>query len=979
MATPAPEPTESPSPEGEPRWHRVLTAVVMLAIIGYALAGIGAPLLGLKVFAATDMLANKAPYATSGLSDVQPTNTFLNDTVDSVVPNTTLFGELFREGDVALWNPYQSGGSAFGSTPNYALYNPLSVPYLLLPGWLAPGYVKLLEIVVAAGATFLFLRRFSLGRAAAGLGGLIFVGSGFLIAWTNWPQSRVAAFIPAVFWCVERLVASRRARDGALLCLAVAAMLLGGFPAVTGYTTLFAGIYLVVRVLAEYGVSWRRIVGIVGGAGAALVGAVALAAIQLLPFVSAMSGVYIAGREQTPGDHLLPVTALTAVAPWAFGTTDPDRGPYWYLPVNLVESSVYVGAAAVLLALIAVAFPRVAAGRLPRGGWTYFVVAAGLGLVVIYGGGAPLAALQKLPVLFSDNFVGRMRSVLCFLIAVLAAVGFDVLVRRVVAGAGRAGATAGGESAVSGSGGAVVVGGGVFGRLPRWVWVVWPAAVFGGAAVVFAGLLWRGRRAASIAKGGDTGGIRVSWFDDQILWAALFGALALAAIVVTWWAARRRPSMAWVAALVVPVLIAVQAFSFAGAYWPKSDKDTFYPVTDVHRYLSSHLGDDRYAAGGAMFVGADSAYRLRALNGHLFIGKRLGEALDGMPGWGLGDPPTYINFRSTLQTAQQPLFDRLGVKYFVSAPWDEVFGTVTQSSYRGRETTIRGDHSVRTEVPGSGPLRGVTVKLLTAFRPAKDARITVVLQNDKGIEVARASRVVIGVNNRGEGVAAGTEMTIPIAGEDIPAGTKVSAVFTQDAPEALTVFGPVSGDMVSVVRPADDGLRLVLAGDAVVYQRLTALPRIRWANTAVVEPSSAQRIALVNSGSLAANQVVLDSAGAPATAGSTAKVSVLEDGADVISARVDATGDGYLVVADALQNDWGVTVDDKPATLVPADHGMVAVAVPDGAHTVKLSYRTPYSGAGTYLSAAALLVIVAIFATAWWQARSRRPQDQATP
>src|SRR5687768_14154064 len=119
------------------------------------------------------MIANKAPYANSGLSDVQPTNTYLNDTVDSVVPNTTLFGELFRDGDVALWNPYQAGGSAFGSTPNNAVYNPLTVPYLVLPGWLAPGYVKLLEILVAAGATFLFLRRFRLGRAAAGLGGLV--------------------------------------------------------------------------------------------------------------------------------------------------------------------------------------------------------------------------------------------------------------------------------------------------------------------------------------------------------------------------------------------------------------------------------------------------------------------------------------------------------------------------------------------------------------------------------------------------------------------------------------------------------------------------------------------------------------------------------------------------------------------------------------------------------------------------------------
>ena len=90
------------------------------------------------------------------------------------------------------------------------------------------------------------------------------------------------------------------------------------------------------------------------------------------------------------------------------------------------------------------------------------------------------------------------------------------------------------------------------------------------------------------------------------------------------------------------------------------------------------------------------------------------------------------------------------------------------------------------------------------------------------------------------------------------------------------------------------------------------------------------------------------------------------------AARVDASGDGYLVVGDALQTDWGVTVDGEQASLVPADHGMVAVAVPDGVHTVALSYRTPYHRLGTYLSAATLVVLVAIFAGGWWRARSRR-------
>lgn len=977
MTTPAADRPETVEPTtarsaGEPRWQRMLTTVVALTIVGYALVGIGSPLLGLKVFAATDMLADRAPYVNSGLADVQAQNTYLNDTVDSVVPNSSLFGELLRHGDLALWNPYQAGGSAFGSTPNNAVYNPLTIPYLVLPGRLAPGYVKLFEIVVAAGATFLFLRRFRLGRAAALLGGLIFVGSGFLIAWTNWPQTRVAAFVPAVFWCVERLVSHRRARDAVLLCLALASMLLGGFPAVTGYTILFAGLYLLVRVLAEYGpgplsgtpAQWRRVTGVVVGAGAALGGAVMLAAVQLLPFVSAMSGVYLRGRTQTPADHLSPVTLLTAVAPWAFGTTDPNRGPYWYLPVNLVESTMYVGAAALLLVLVAVAWPRAAWARLPRGGWCFFVLATGLGLVVTYGGGAPLAALQKLPVLFSDNYVGRMRSVLCFLIAVLAAVGFDLLIR-----AKNKAPTDDAEPAAVG--GLPTVRDGRITRLPGWAWVAWPIVLVVGAAAFGGGLLWRGRRAAQIAKGGTNGGYRVSWFDGQVGRAAVFVLIALVAVGVLWWAARRRsrtparPARILVAAaaVLIPLLVVVQALTFAGPYWPKSDTATFYPTTDVHRWLDTHLGDDRYAAGAAMFVGADSYYRLRALNGHQFVGERFAEALDGMPGWGLGDPPTYVNFRSTLQTARQPLFDRLGVRYFVTSPWDQVFGTETAPGAAVGSSTVGADQSLTVAVPGTGPLRAVSIVTAAAFRPTSDAHVRVTLRDAAGTEVAHAEREIVATRSGPSGLAANERLTIPIAAEQVPAGTRLTAVITQDSAVPLAVRGgATAAGTLGTIRPADDGLRLAYAGDAVIYQRLTALPRIRWASSTVVESDAATRVALVNSGTLTADQVLLDQAGAATTPGSTATVTVLADGVDSIQTRVEATGTGYLVVADSLQTDWVATVDGKPAELVPADHGLAAVGVPDGVHTVVLAYRTPYHRAGTYLSIATAIVLVGILA-----------------
>ncbi|HTF11886.1 MAG TPA: YfhO family protein, partial [Asanoa sp.] len=119
------------------------------------------------------------------------------------------------------------------------------------------------------------------------------------------------------------------------------------------------------------------------------------------------------------------------------------------------------------------------------------------------------------------------------------------------------------------------------------------------------------------------------------------------------------------------------------------------------------------------------------------------------------------------------------------------------------------------------------------------------------------------------------------------------------------------------------------------------------------------------------DQVVLDSAPPVAPAGRPAAVDVTDDGTDDIAARVDAQGAGYLVVADALQSGWAATVDGAPATLVPADNGMVAVAVPQGTHTVRLAYRMPMHNVGAWVSGFALVVLIGIGAGVL--IRRRRP------
>jgi hypothetical protein len=918
------------------------TAAALLAAVAFTLVGIGLPLVGHGVFAATDEMVHNSPYYDAGFADTPIRNVFLDDTYDAELPGELLFGQSTRDGSPALWNPYVSAGSPLGAIPNDALLSPISLPLYVLPGWLAPAYEKLLESAVAIAGCYLFLRRLRLRRPSALLGGTIFASSAFMVVWTNWPQTRVAAVIPWVFWALERLIQRRRIGDIVPLAAAVGAMLLGGFPAVTAFTLLTAGGYALARILAE----GRRRVWLVVTALVAAVGGLALAAVQLLPFQVFYSSWLIEGRGQSPGEHLNVNDLVTSFAPWAYGVVGFNTGqPMWSHDNNFVEASSYVGVAALVLAVVALVRARAGRSRLPRAAWISLVVANGVWLLLIYGG-APLALLQHLPV-FSSNFVGRARSVLGFLFAVLAATGFDLLLHR--------------EPGTA--------------RARRQWWV--PGAVVSVVAVaagVILALLARSSSASADSADPVPPDVpsRLDFTDQELLIAgALFAVagLAVAALLLV----RRTAAIRVAAVLVLLALVVGQGLAFVGPYWPRVDRSTFYPVTDTQRFLSQHLGHERYVGTtGAMTMGVDTSHRLRALAGHAFINARLATLIRAVPGNPI-DYATHILFTADPDVAASPVLDRLGGKYFVTSPRDPVFGVEhAPDPAANAAIALTPGATITAPVPVPGPVRAVGVLPLSGGLPSS-AALSVAVTDQDGVIVAAARRGTTGLTP-------GQPFYVPLTGDAARPDAQLTAHITLEAPFPLVLASSSAGvaALASVSPRANDGLRLVFAGSSVIYQRLNALARIRWAERAVVEPDADRRTALIAGGSVAPDQVVLDGPG-PIAEGRPATVAVSTDGANRIDATVAADGAGYLVVADALQVGWRVTVDGQPAKLVAADQGVVAVAVGAGQHVIELRYDPPYHGWGSWLSVLAILAAAATLTVDQRLARWRAGRPGAEP
>jgi hypothetical protein len=911
-----------PAGTRESRWSRVrrFRDWYIPGLIGaFVLFCLGPSLVGARSLLSINLLTRFYPWAASGADDLGH-QACTTDTVDNIMPGIAYIRSQLFMGHLGSWQDTVLGGGPMGSVPNVGLFDPISLPYLVLPLWLAPAFVKLLEIVVAVGGTYLFLRRLDVGRPAATLAGFIFATSGFMVMWSNWPQTRVAALIPALFWAVERLVQRRQAGDVALIALVIGSMLFGGFPAVTGWALYFAAVYVVVRVVVLYRTEVRKGATTLGMAAGALVLGGMLSAVQMLPFASLYQSTdlsYRAGR----GNIGLPYTGLfTLIVPDSNGLCIVGGTPQ-HGSANPVELVAYVGAAAMVLAVVGIAVGFVRRGTNTRGVWSFLIASSAFVVVLVYLSPRLRALLVHLPV-FSNNPVPRLR-------AVSSPGPRARQVRRIA-----------------------------------WAVTTWVVIGVGGLVVL------RQMRVTAIT------GHFLNSLERQLVAPGLILVVTLvlvcaaaAGIVIV--ARSGRVSARSLAFVVLPVLVIVQGASFFHTVLPGDNPANFYPRTPAHKFLDANLGHDRFASSRQVLYPATALYYgLRTPTGHGFTDTAWQNLLEQV------DPAvmqtaTVSAFTGTVNEntiGNSPALDVMAVKYFALPP-EGLAGTLQPVPPSDGSVSIANGTSMSCTLPARA-LRGVTVQLAAPLLAADLQRgVTVDVTASAGGQTVRSARFL----GAGQGRV---PLSIALAGESLGGkGPVTVTVGARGASSPMVLASSAGAPVCAPVYPKADKLRLVYAdAGTIIYQRLTALPRIRWASTATVIADQTQRLAALKAG-VPPGEVVLNAPDQPAS-GLPGTVTVRSDRGGYIAADVNAQGAGYLVIGDAMQqHGWSVTIDGKPAKLVAADHAEVAVAVPAGQHRIVFGYRAPGLRVGAVITALALLIIIALFV--WERRHRRRPRRVA--
>lgn len=910
-------------------WSHLPVVAALVAGLILVVGTIGPPLFGQGVFLAGDAITQAYPWR--AFDDPNAENVAhhgpIGDTIDSGTPARTVFYGALTNGEFLSWNPYVAGGKPQGAQSSNGVLNPFAFSaYVLAPAWFAPALIKLATMAAAIGFTFLFCRRLGAGRAPAIFGGLAFAGSGFMVMWTNWTQPEVAALVPALFWATERFLQRPRISAAAPIPLALAAMLLGNFPAIVLYALYILAPYVLVRVAYMHGESLRRRLSTLAGAGTAVVTGVLLVAATLVPFALTLGDTGTGSRAEHPDNHLRLQTLLTAGAPKAFGLSTEGPSEAYFGVANQIEAISFVGATTAILAIIGLALPRLASTPLgARGVLVGATVVLGWATFV---GGDLLGLLQRLPA-FDNSFVGRTRSVLGFTVAVLAALGVQAVAdRRWPAG--------------------------------RRQWA-WAAGVIGATGLVTAIV---GHRALEFARAAE----RAEVLRGGLILPAIIAVLAIGCITLARLGGRRA---AMLAVACLPALLVVESLDLSLPLLPNEDRDSLYPSTPGIDHLADAVGDDgRFAPEGLTLFGSASAmFGLRSVAGHAFYSTEWKEALRTIDADAFRHSPTFPFLAGTPDVMASPFLDRMGVGWYAGSPQSPPPGdrVTTRAADPTCDQTVRLGDDVAATVPVRAGARALVVRACEPVRLPYGATLTARLDG-----AAAPGRAHLPTD-----VAPG-ELTIGLPAEGLaaPGGAPVRLSLDDSGGRSLALAAAADGGpVVDVIRPVDDGLRLVYADDLRIYERTRALDRIRWADRAVTVANEAVRLEQLASGRVPRGTVVLDEAG-PEGSGRPARIDVTEDTPSGIAATVEADGDGYLVVADSIRHEWVATVDGEPADLVAADHAGAAVHVPAGRHEVRVAYRPPGQRAGLAVSGVSALALVSACV---WDVRRRRRAAAAEP
>ncbi|HEY9778025.1 MAG TPA: YfhO family protein [Planktothrix sp.] len=207
--------------------------------------------------------------------------------------------EIFDDRVLPLWNPYNACGAPWLANMQSQVLNPLQVIAWLSPSPSSADAYVLARLFCAGILTFLFLRQF-VGMWASLFGAIAYMQGGYLMLYLGMPDISVCAYVPGLFWRLERLLRSPDFNSIVLVALFTTLTIFGGMPEVTFLALLLGAIYFVMRVVVER-TDWKSVRTPIARYLAASIAGIMMGAPQIFPFLEYIRESFNAHMGRSPG------------------------------------------------------------------------------------------------------------------------------------------------------------------------------------------------------------------------------------------------------------------------------------------------------------------------------------------------------------------------------------------------------------------------------------------------------------------------------------------------------------------------------------------------------------------------------------------------------------------------------------------------------------------------------------------------------
>lgn len=463
------------------------------------------------------------------------------DSMEQFEPWITFATKSLNNGFLPYWNPYQAGGVPLIANMQSAVFYPPNIGVFVFGPRVGNAVAFGLELFFLGYATYAYLRSMSIEHFPATIVMIAATFSGFAIHWLYWPHGNALFAVPLGLLAINKLTRTIDGRWVALLSIACAIPILGGFPGTAVQIGLLFVVYGTYRLLACEKSLTKKIELVTWFGVSALCG-VGVSAIQSVPFLELL-GQSNYWESRLAINNLLSIRDLVLIAaPDLYGNYSFNNMMYIENRAYPERTGSYVGLTMLFFAFVAVRFSY------PKKEVLFWLLSVTVSILIVYDIGGVGSLVHKLGFLATTN-LHRLQWLIGFGLLVLGGFGLSYWMQEKVSPT----------------------------LIMRW----------------FSSLLVLGLLIAAADVYQET-----AYEDSYLKYATALGILIAGNLVLLWALLLLRSRSLRVTGLLLCTIVLVETFGRGINYPDRVAENIYYPTTPVLSHLQGIAGINRVAALG---------------------------------------------------------------------------------------------------------------------------------------------------------------------------------------------------------------------------------------------------------------------------------------------------------------------------------------------------------------------------------------------